>query len=74
MAVNPAIFPLINASLNGANSRFDCLGVVMGGYTDENVYFANIDQLANKIVGEYALVCHGRGRMIPNQIRRSLNQ
>ncbi len=52
------------------------LGIVVRRHADEDVDFADVDQLANEIVREYALVCHRPppDNNCQHQIRRNLNQ
>jgi len=40
-----------NAGLNGVEDGLDGFGVVMGGEADEDVDLADVDELAEKIVG-----------------------
>src|SRR5207302_674833 len=63
---------LYDPLLYGAHGWRDRLGVVMRGHCDEDVYLANVSQLANDIVAQHAVVCHLL-RSDPTQSRRSLH-
>jgi len=47
---------LEKACLDGVYYRLDTPGVVVSRQSHEDVYFADVDQLANKIVCEYAFL------------------
>jgi hypothetical protein len=48
--------PAQDAALNGVDDRPDSFGVIVSGQAHEDVYFANVDQLAKKIIREIALL------------------
>ena len=46
-----------DAALNGVDDGPDSFGVIVSGQAHEDVHFADVDQLAKKIIRKKALLC-----------------
>ena len=49
-----------DAGSNRVDDRIHSLGIVMSGQADKDIHLANIDELAEKIIGKEILVVHFR--------------
>src|ERR1019366_4168868 len=62
--------PAQDAALNGMDDRPDSFGVIVSGQAHQDVYFADVHQLAKKIICKKALLCqfHLRSKLLPHSL------